>query len=280
MQTCKPQHQIIGAVELKMTPQQFNSRFIEIKDDLLSFLYRLLANKQDGEDVVQESYLRAMDALHTYDPEKASVKTWVFTIALNIAKNKLKRLKRWNDDYLDIAKKFNTSKPEKFKQTLQAFHATPDAVFEMKEHLNYCFMCISKTLDLHQQICLWLKEVYGFKQKEIMAITNLTEGKVKHSIADGRNHMKRIFNNRCALINKNGVCTQCTELNNIFNPKQDAHIESKKLKLSKHEIDHDKLLDLRFEIVKNTNPLSAKSSLHLYFAENIENWVELSKKKK
>ena len=27
----------------------------------------------------------------------------------------------------------------------EVFHSTPDARFEMKEHLDYCFTCITKT---------------------------------------------------------------------------------------------------------------------------------------
>ena len=34
-----------------------------------------------------------------------------------------------------------------------------------------------------------------------------------------------IFDQRCSLINKQGICHQCTELNGIFNPKQKAQEE-------------------------------------------------------
>lgn len=263
-----------------MNKKDFQIEFNKFSKELASFIFRLITNKQDVEDLVQDAYIKAFTKLETFQPEKASLKTWVFTIAINLAKNKLKQKKRWGENDLTICKKYNTAKPERLQNTINVFHSTPDAVFEMKEHLDYCFTCISKTLDLNQQICILLKEVYDFKQKEIIEMTELSEGKVKHGIVDARQNMKQIFKNRCSLINKNGVCSQCTELNGIFNPEQDAHIKSRELKLSKKEKNQDKLLDLRLSIVKDINPLNGGSQMHLYFAQNLERWVELAKKEK
>lgn len=260
-----------------MTEQKFQTEFISFQSELASFIFRLVTNKQDTEDLVQDVYIKSFQNLHTFKPQKANLKTWVFTIAINNTKNKLKQANRWEENYLTIAKKHNTSKPERLQNTVNVFHSTPDAVFEMKEHLDYCFTCISKTLELNQQICLLLKEVYGFKQKEIISMTELSEGKVKHGIVDARKNMKRIFNNRCSLVNKDGICSQCTELNGIFNPTQNAHIKAKELKLSRDEKNQDKLLDLRLALVKNINPLKGGSTLHTYFAENLEKWVDLAK---
>jgi RNA polymerase sigma-70 factor (ECF subfamily) len=182
-------------------------------------------------------------------------------------------MSRWGENDLTICENYHSNSPEMMAEIGQVFNSTPDARFEMKEHLNYCFTCITKTLELIQQICLLLKDVYGFKQEEIIEITGLSEGKVKHGIADARKNLKRIFDNRCALINKNGICNQCTALNGIFNPKQDAHIKAKELKLSSTS-DQDKLLDLRMKLVRETDPLHGSSELHTFFLENIPSWVE------
>jgi RNA polymerase sigma-70 factor (ECF subfamily) len=256
-----------------MDEQTFKSEFVNFSGELTSFLYRLVANKQDAEDLMQDSYIKAVSNLSSYKSEKASLKTWVFTIAINTAKNHLTKMNRWGENDLTICENYHSSSPEMMEEIGKVFNSTPDARFEMKEHLNYCFTCITKTLELTQQICLLLKDVYGFKQEEIIQITGLTEGKVKHGIADARKNMKRIFDNRCALINKNGICNQCTALNGIFNPLQDARIKAEELKLSSTK-DQDELMELRMQLVRDTDPLNGSSDLHTFFLENIPSWVE------
>ncbi len=262
-----------------MNKEEFHQSFSSFRAALTSFIFRLVTNKQDAEDLVQDSYLKAMTHLDSYQSDKASLKTWVYTIALNLAKNQLKKRQRWGENDLTICEQYHLENPENLAETLKVFHTNPESSFEMKEHLDYCFTCISKTLNLTQQICLLLKEVYGFTQNDIIKITGLSSGKVKHGIADARKNMQRIFYNRCALINKNGICHQCTSLNGIFNPKQDIHIRTMALKLDQSEKDQDKLFDIRLETVRQINPLDTRSILPIYFAENLQKWVKMAHKK-
>ncbi|CAN5587551.1 hypothetical protein BH11BAC3_BH11BAC3_06990 [soil metagenome] len=55
-----------------------------------------------------------------------------------------------------------------------------------------------------------LKDVYDFSVNEICNILDKTEGVIKYLLQDGRKIMTDIFENRCALVNKNGVCHQCS----------------------------------------------------------------------
>lgn len=49
--------------------------------------YGLLLNQQDAEDVVQESFVYAFKNLRRYQPERASFKTWLYTIAVSRSRN-------------------------------------------------------------------------------------------------------------------------------------------------------------------------------------------------
>ena len=60
-----------------MDQQSFTTFFTDLRKELGSFLYRLLTQKQDVEDVLQDTYLKALKKLDTFDASKASLKTWV-----------------------------------------------------------------------------------------------------------------------------------------------------------------------------------------------------------
>ncbi len=72
---------------------------------------------------------------------------------------------------------------------------------------------------IEQQLALMLADIYDFKVIEISEILNVTAGVVKHLLHDARTTMESIFEHRCALINKQGVCHQCSELNGLITLK-------------------------------------------------------------
>lgn len=256
--------------------------FLQFKSELQSFLYRLLTNKEDVEDIVQETYIKVHRNINSFKGE-SSFKTWVFTIALNLSKNHLKKQKRWVENAQDYGAELHANDEALWSKMRDVFSDTPDKTYEIKEHIAYCCNCIFKTLELHQQICLWLKEVYHFKVHEIVEISGLSEGKVKHAIADGRKNMVRIFDNRCSFVSKKGVCHQCTVLKGNLNSEHNAQVEAVRLKMVKEGDNPDKehLLNLRFELTSTLDPLNAPNSiLNTYMLENIENWVAQGKQKK
>ncbi|MDX1417855.1 MAG: sigma-70 region 4 domain-containing protein, partial [Candidatus Promineifilaceae bacterium] len=154
---------------------------------------------------------------------------------------------------------------------IQIRQTSPQGQFEIKEHIAFCFTCVSRSLPLEQQLALLLKEVYGFKVKEIAKIINRSEAMVKYYLHLGRGKMIEIFDNRCSLINKQGVCYQCTELNGIFNPKQNEQEELIKIKMVKEANNRSKeeLFDLRMKILQKLDPFeSGAAELQLHHLEH------------
>jgi len=257
--------------------EKYQQEFIGFQDELKSYLYRLVSNKQESEDISQETYIKAFKNIDSFKAN-ASFKTWTFTIATNLAKDSLKNKKRWAENLMDKTRALHLENIHLRDKSIELSRASVNGDYEIREHINFCLGCVNKTLLLVNQICLLLKEVYHFKITEIMVITDLSEGKVKHAIADARNEMKRIFKNRCALINKKGVCHQCTEMNNVFNPEQVAQMELNKIKMVKQAsiANIDQLLDLRLQLAAAIDPLNAKGTdLHNYLLENMPNWAKL-----
>jgi RNA polymerase sigma-70 factor, ECF subfamily len=253
-----------------ITDIQLTQDFEKARDQLKSFVLRITANVQDTEDILQDTYIKANEKLKTFRGE-SSVKTWLFAIASNIAKDNLRARKRWPENVTDIAKEAALNDKKFFQEAMTIRSTSTQGNFEIKEHIAFCFTCISKSLPLEQQICIYLKEVYGFKVNEIETILNTTEAMVKYYLHTGRTKMIQIFDGRCALINKQGVCHQCTELNGIFNPKQNAQEELMKIDLVKEaeKVGKEKLFDLRMQIIQGIDPFKSNSAeLQLHHLEH------------
>ena len=233
-----------------------------------SYLFRITANRLDAEDLAQETYLKAANNLSSF-AGKSSLKTWIFTIATNLARDNYRVRRRWQEDAQDRCRTDTRASSQRVTMMRHIVSHSPAEAYEFKEHIDFCFTCLAKTLKIEQQLTLILKEVYAFKVLEIMEILQLSEGQVKYALTQARQIMTDIFDRRCVLVNQQGTCHQCSEINGFVNPKQKA----RQLKLSKtagQKGSKAHLLTLRTELVKSVNPLTVPGSdLHAYLLELI-----------
>ena len=253
-----------------MTVELFNEEFELVIAELKSYLLRITASKSDAEDIVHDTYLKALNNIQTFRGE-SSLKTWVFTIASNLAKDNLRGQKRWPENVTDITKNAALANKQFFQEAMNIRMNSDYGQYEAREHIALCFTCVSKSLPLEQQLCLLLKEVYEFKVSEISMIIDATEAMVKYYLHSGRSKMINIFESKCALINKAGICHQCSELNGIFNPKQNTQVELMKIDMVKAAEKKDKqhLFDLRMKILQEIDPFKSKASeLQLHHLEH------------
>ncbi len=244
--------------------------FDSFQSELKSFLLRMTASVPDSEDLVQDTYIKAQTSIGSFRGE-SSLKTWVFAIAANLARDLLRTRKRWPENVTDICKEAALSNPHFFQEAMQIRHTSPQGQFEIREHVAFCFTCVAKSLPLEQQLTLLLKEVYGFTVSEIAQIMAQTEAMVKYYLRVGRGKMIDIFEARCSLINKQGVCYQCTELNGIFNPKQNSQEELVKIQMVRdaENASKERLFDLRLQILQELDPFeSGAAVLQLHHLEH------------
>jgi RNA polymerase sigma-70 factor (ECF subfamily) len=71
--------------------------------ELYRFALRQLGDGGAAQDVVQEVFLRAWRAADSYDPELASLRTWLFAIARNVVVDEARRfaVRPWQRDLTD-----------------------------------------------------------------------------------------------------------------------------------------------------------------------------------
>jgi RNA polymerase sigma-70 factor (ECF subfamily) len=250
--------------------EELTKEFETSGGQLKSYILRITASVDDTEDIVQDTWLRAREKWDGFKGQ-SSLKTWLFAIASNLAKDCLRARNRWLENVTDISKEAALSDPAFFQESMHIRATSPQGQFEIREHIAFCFTCISKTLPLEQQISILLKEVYDFNVVEIARILDSNEPMIKYYLREGRTKMIHIFEGRCALINKQGICHQCSELNGLYNPKQKFQEEAMKIGMVRESEKSGKehLFDLRVEVLKGIDPFKSNAAvLQLHHLEH------------
>lgn len=235
---------------------EISETYKELLPELKSFLYRLTCDKEISEDIAHDTFIRVIEKQDQFR-QQSSIKTWIFSIATNLAIDWLRKRKRWNETAQDDAKSLAQS-DKKYRDLFLDIHQnSPEGSFNFKEHINFCFTCIAKVLAIELQVTLILKDMYDFKIKEIAIVLKTPEGTIKHWLFTARKTMTEIFDRRCALINKNGACHQCSELNGLFNPKQQIQ---ENILIQSNNSNKKELYSIRAKLIKSINPLDSDGS--------------------
>lgn len=71
------------------------------KVKLLNLIFRMLGNREESEDILQETFLRVYRERESYD-FAYQFSTWIYTIALNLTKNELRKRKRYSFLGIDL----------------------------------------------------------------------------------------------------------------------------------------------------------------------------------
>jgi RNA polymerase sigma-70 factor (ECF subfamily) len=90
-----------------------------------------------------------------------------------------------------------------------------------------------------------------------------SEGVIKHLLHDARKTLSRVFYQRCALVNKEGTCNQCSELAGIYNPRQAKQSHLRKIEMVAEgtiKDDVEYLYELRRQLVGFIDPLRSSGS--------------------
>ncbi|MBO6515824.1 MAG: sigma-70 family RNA polymerase sigma factor, partial [Bacteroidia bacterium] len=122
-----------------MVAEQFAREFESYRSQLKSYVLRMTANAEDAEDIVQDTYLKAHANLSNVRGD-SSLKTWVFSIASNLTKDKMRAQKRWPENVTDICKEAALSNQDFFQEAMNIRHTSPHGNFEIKEHIAFCFL--------------------------------------------------------------------------------------------------------------------------------------------
>ena len=83
---------VVGAF-LEGEERAFEELVTRYQTRLLNFVFRTIGDREKGEDLVQEVFVRVYRHMHRFDRSK-KFSTWIYTIASNLAKNELRNRSR------------------------------------------------------------------------------------------------------------------------------------------------------------------------------------------
>ena len=78
-----------------MKSLSFRKDLIGVQEELLRFAYKLTANREEANDLLQETSLKALDNEEKYVPD-TNFKGWMYTIMRNIMGHRTKRFFQWS----------------------------------------------------------------------------------------------------------------------------------------------------------------------------------------
>ena len=76
-----------------MKSLSFRKDLIGVQEELLRFAYKLTANREEANDLLQETSLKALDNEEKYVPD-TNFKGWMYTIMRNIFINNYRKIDR------------------------------------------------------------------------------------------------------------------------------------------------------------------------------------------
>ena len=156
---------------------------------LFSLVFRMVRDRELAEDLAQETFVKALNALDSYRPE-FKFSSWIFKIANNAA---IDHLRRRELDTLSLDGSPHAETPEAIEATaLQIGNRgeSPLDAVEAKELGGEIERAIG-LLRPEYRSCILLRHVEGRAYEEIAEILNLPLGTVKTYIHRARNELRQ-----------------------------------------------------------------------------------------
>jgi RNA polymerase sigma-70 factor (ECF subfamily) len=189
--------------------------------ELLAHCYRMLGSVHDAEDLVQETMLRAWRSYGDFDPERASMRTWLHRIATNASLNALEgRSRRPLPSDLSGASSMVEAPRHPVGRDLeitwlQPFPdallgpsgadalgmdaggtADPAAVVAARDSIRLAFVAALQHLPARQRAVLILRDVLAWRAAEVAGLLEITTAAVNSALQRARAQLQEVAPDR------------------------------------------------------------------------------------
>jgi RNA polymerase sigma-70 factor (ECF subfamily) len=178
--------------QLSQRDERAFNEFVKLYERrVFALVYRMLGNRAEAEDLAQEVFVQVFKAIGTFRGE-SKLSTWVYRIAVNLCKNRLKYLKVRHEGEKDALDEMAERSPlaDASAHTVSQIER-PDEMVAGKQ-IEVIVQRAILSIDETFRECLVLRDVEELSYEEIGQITGLAEGTVKSRIFRARAMLREI----------------------------------------------------------------------------------------
>jgi RNA polymerase sigma-70 factor, ECF subfamily len=147
----------------------FQKLYERYHQDLFQFLFYMVKDREQTEDLVQEVYIRVLKSYDKFEG-KSSEKTWLFSIARHVAIDFFRKQKSWRRKITEV---FDWYQPHDKNEA-----SLPEEIALQNEKIRVLYQCLDKcTVD--QRLVLVFRYIQSFSIAETAEALGWTESKVK-----------------------------------------------------------------------------------------------------
>ena len=161
----------------------FDELYTKYHHDVFQFLFYMVKSKVQAEDLVQEVYIRVLKAYGRFEG-KSSEKTWLFSIAKNVAIDHFRKQKGWKQRLLES---FDLS-----ERQVTDDQPLPEELALQNEEIQLMYRCLDQcTVD--QRVVIIMRYIHELTITETAEALAWTESKVKTTQHRALKNLKKLM---------------------------------------------------------------------------------------
>lgn len=153
---------------------------------LLNYTFRMLKNREDAEDALQETYLKAYNSINKFEG-LSSFKTWIYKIATNVCLDILRKQKKQTHQSLNV-----TNEDGEHEISIPDETYSPEISAKKRAAMDTLKKALDKLSKEHKTAII-LRDINGLSYDEIAEALSSNVGTVKSRINRARAQLKKLL---------------------------------------------------------------------------------------